>query len=1075
MDNQDYRKTDHVSGHESHGVHLCHKCGWPFPNPHPSAKNRRAHKRVCGTIEGYKLVDSGEINHGAASDDDHLSDEDQKTPVPKVLDGNREKNIAGIGAVSNRSEDEVFSDVVAEFQDSGFCPGSSNTRENPSNPADKVSGKDLSPNPSFNDCANTDIIQSPESSTERSQGTCTLSGRTLDCHDHASSSKGPVDLFIDGSNVLEQHIKLETSADASEDSKNITTSDGMAECSMFVGQETDAVANKEINVGTNLLDDVGSPINHAGETSEQASKSEKSFKIESATVLTDGVVQLEEDLQETDGKGNPGTKMEGNLMGAAISQGKDVNITYDTVLNAEKKEEVTPHIELADEIIRVEQGPQRVLASNVAAGDISPKAESTEHIGASLDTAYSKVDETQTIEFLNSNEYCNKKGYAVGGAHLLSVPGDIPIVDHAEMMPEDIKDHKKVHLYQSVPLASGEIDRNREGEIQDSLSESRKLGGVDVSASDVHVLGGSFKHEDWNSRPMVAEEVSGEDVLKVNVGSDKIGGSVTTENEICYPEKQKLNDTCDDLRQLAYCGTATRIFSDMNPSVASVDSEVNQIANMVSSNDDAEHEEAETGGCNIAYNDRKDDMEHSVESTIHSIESARNLSKSHVHPLSGLLEDDNAGDHGKAETENFDINQVESAEAQNSEEFSTKTNSISELASNHQENQVNLEDVNDDCLRKLQETDSTHVDEVSKIPEEFKEHEMNGTGEVQGDRAAEFSLAIESDNSGGPDSQKNSEGQTKIESPSEGQTKKELPSFPVDVEATIQSLPSVENNNTGESGEASYGVGFHSLHGEVGNSFIKHQLDTTAVDASVESSSQTDSLEGNWGSVSVLSTPSDIPTSIDTNALPSTDSQPPSEAEKGNVKKPEVASDRQHPDKSDLFEPPSFMTLVEPGGSGQTVAASEMQIRKNPEQLKASAMQAGWFPSLTHTSNESQGRKKNEEIIAKVTNWNVKQNTPLKNLLGAANFENKPTSPNPKNNPYTVIQRDENFLKDNGASAMKVSSVLGHEAPVGKAAKTEAAKEWDSPARYPSDIKRGKRKVKRRPYWAQFVCCSSVN
>ncbi|XP_061375808.1 uncharacterized protein LOC133317924 [Gastrolobium bilobum] len=40
-------------GQESHEVHVC-KCrkrGWPFSNPHPSAKHRRPHKKICGTIE----------------------------------------------------------------------------------------------------------------------------------------------------------------------------------------------------------------------------------------------------------------------------------------------------------------------------------------------------------------------------------------------------------------------------------------------------------------------------------------------------------------------------------------------------------------------------------------------------------------------------------------------------------------------------------------------------------------------------------------------------------------------------------------------------------------------------------------------------------------------------------------------------------------------------------------------------------------------------------------------------------------------------------------------------------------
>ncbi|KAJ0606186.1 putative transcription factor C2H2 family [Helianthus annuus] len=64
--------------HEGHGVHLCHRCGWPFPNPHPSAKHRRAHKKICGTIEGYTNIIGSEV----VSDDDHLSDDDkEKSPM----------------------------------------------------------------------------------------------------------------------------------------------------------------------------------------------------------------------------------------------------------------------------------------------------------------------------------------------------------------------------------------------------------------------------------------------------------------------------------------------------------------------------------------------------------------------------------------------------------------------------------------------------------------------------------------------------------------------------------------------------------------------------------------------------------------------------------------------------------------------------------------------------------------------------------------------------------------------------------------------------------------------------------
>lgn len=116
MDIQDQDQTKHTtsSGHE---VHICHRCGWPFPNSHPSSKHRRAHKRICGTIEGYtKLIHSDPL-----SDDD----EEENTPSPNI-----EKRIvkeSGSGAVgilerSNRSEEDLFSDAVTEFPDAGISP-----------------------------------------------------------------------------------------------------------------------------------------------------------------------------------------------------------------------------------------------------------------------------------------------------------------------------------------------------------------------------------------------------------------------------------------------------------------------------------------------------------------------------------------------------------------------------------------------------------------------------------------------------------------------------------------------------------------------------------------------------------------------------------------------------------------------------------------------------------------------------------------------------------------------------------------------------------------------------------------
>ncbi|PWA59974.1 hypothetical protein CTI12_AA386070 [Artemisia annua] len=109
-----------MSGHEGHGVHLCHRCGWPFPNPHPSAKQRRSHKKHCGTIEGYTLL----IGAEAVSDEDHHADTDkEKSPSPKI---EKKTSIGGsdggdgVRASISISEDEFFSDAVTEFPPQGM-------------------------------------------------------------------------------------------------------------------------------------------------------------------------------------------------------------------------------------------------------------------------------------------------------------------------------------------------------------------------------------------------------------------------------------------------------------------------------------------------------------------------------------------------------------------------------------------------------------------------------------------------------------------------------------------------------------------------------------------------------------------------------------------------------------------------------------------------------------------------------------------------------------------------------------------------------------------------------------------
>ncbi|KAA3480335.1 30S ribosomal S5 [Gossypium australe] len=418
-----------------------------------------------------------------------------------------------------------------------------------------------------------------------------------------------------------------------------------------------------------------------------------------------------------------------------------------------------------------------------------------------------------------------------------------------------------------------------------------------------------------------------------------------------------------------------------------------------------------------------------------SFESMNNSSPSHTNPASNLLEVDNSDDIGEKKTEKHDINVVESGDGI---QDLIKANSTSESISTGNQSPDVIEEVN--------ETKGPHLDMVSDREDE--ELELSMDYKIQGEDAGEDLMSFAVDNNG---------GENGFERTSIDQSKKELMHSLSYSKPTSQNSGAVDDNHIRESGLDAFGTSTVILQGEADNGPIKPQPDTTVGDVSIGSSSHSDGLEAHWGSISVLSTQSDAF----------------SEAEK--TKKSKAVS-KQHFDTSDEFEPPSFMTLVEPGGSNEKSTISEIQAVQTAENTRTMPLQAGWFPSVTHGANESLGRKKNEEIIKKVTNWNAKQHTPLKNLLSEPNSETKPMSPNSKQSATPVVGRNYDKVgEDNEDMGGKVSSTAGPETPVAEPTNIEVEKEWSSPARFPAEIKREKRRVKGRPLWFQFVCCSSIN
>ncbi|KAK5804839.1 uncharacterized protein LOC108453981 [Gossypium arboreum] len=911
MDIQDHGKN-HPSGHESHGgVHLCHKCGWPFPNPHPSAKQRRSHKRICGTIEGYKLIDSRDIiTHSTPSDEEPLSDESHKTPcaqVPKVMEScSLEKNIGGIGAMSNKSEDEVFSDAAMEFQDGGFGLGRLDSFNHPSK-----SDKDLTPVVSFKDCEDTcDVIP----------------------------------------------IKMEPLTDVLEESSKVGGGDKMAEYT--VRQETNAEKIEKMLDG----------ISDLGQLEEDFSD-----RLASKTSINENAEQ------ESDGKGHLGISLERNLTDVVASNRVHAYVT------SEKTDDITPETRLVDRVVKVKENDDK-LPLNTVINDLSAKEESGKDIDASTYNFQIPTDAAQ-----DSTNVCDKTEKENVSVYALK--------------HESFKDHNTVKLPQSRALASEEIIVDEEDEVKDLVSQEKcdtlSLKQLDkdneADASCIHVAEDSYKL--GGNKEELVEGKS--DVIQLDKGSDTLGCFVdddTTKNktdlEVCYPEEKQpvlVSHTDVETRKL----------------------------NNVCGSDDMDVPQSGRNGAHITEDENtgRIDDENYVKKTLTLNESTNGSSLSQTNPSSNLLD-------------------VE--------------NSASESFSLHHDSPVAAKEANDEYTRALPETEGPHLNRASNSLDDMKESEISRDIKLQGECVGKDLMTSAVNNIEGNEFEKTSQDQLKKDSI-------HSPSF---AEPTGRISGAVDDSHTGESGVDASGTSTLSLQGEADNGSIKPQLDAPVGDV-LKSSSHNDSLAGQWGSVSVSSMQSDNPAAINTENLSPTGSHPLLEPEKANINKPSAVLGEKHFHKSDEFEPPSFMTLVEPGGSNQNVAAaSEIQTTQNSQH-------AGWFPSITHAANESQGRKK-EEIIAKVNNWNTMQHTPLKSLLGEAINETKPKSPN----STKAAPRDEKITKDNGGMVTKVSSILGPESPEAEPSNVE---KWDSPARYQADIKREKRKMKGRPLWTQFVCCSSAN
>ncbi|KAL0382872.1 UNVERIFIED_CONTAM: hypothetical protein Scaly_0574500 [Sesamum calycinum] len=1053
--------------HEGHGMHLCHRCGWPFPNPHPSAKHRRAHRKVCGKIEGYKIIHSEEHDdHLAVSDDEHASDDDEHTPVHQPVKKNAEEfgSSSGAGEKSNRSEDDVFSDAVTEFSDSGISPRLEERFESvrgldKSMEQKSVEG-DLYRTESLKVDETAEQLEDPKRCDEMSYHgvASTANNQSANVSPLTDSSAEAVSVeFING--LQPDLMKSDTPTD-------VNNTNEYGDGGILKGQSGQ---NADIQVEEDNL--ASATLDSEGKISSPGIKAVE-IKEASHDKLVSGVVI--EDLP-------PKTETLQNL--DASSEIRDVADSAEVNCSANTVDEIA----LA-EVTRGNIGPvgentlpEKLLSTPSVKPDISTQAsDATVSLVSPVDREVSQDiilaggENAGTFD-ASKGEECDKDGNQNGNLE----PKATERSDAVSLVsPVD----KEVN--QNTILAGGENAGNFDASKEEQCDKGgNQNGDLEPKATE---------HSDVSLYSPAGKEVSRSTIL---AEGETAGNLDAGKGEECDKDGN-LNGNLEEKDKFS-----AETISAPRPADNSFTPEYDQTTKDLKK--DVDHcEEKSNSMLFEAGNEKSEGASAELPVMLDSTKNSNNLTDV-PSPCEADSDAINLEKLSKTELESRDNGFEKSLDAELNHDEKSQTTApledplppvVSELPNNiHVTSnvvRVGSVDIDGTGMELRDNIEVVASEKTSELPISEEAASLFTDSELLSEKsandnsciadAAEVSTEL-NHGGGGVELSENLEGPT----PS---LQEDLPSkkFSYETLADVEETHTTEDVNTSKSvgialsaEPASDGnvlaldkssvtpslteplpstldsqdlcetsataddkniinvervtsVNSKCFHDKGDDKLAKQEDAVSAVDLSGSSSSRCDSLEGNCGSISALSSQSNV-------AVAETNSQSLDTLE-NNSHKHNTATEEAHPDKSDVFEPPSFMTLVQSGGEG---------------------VQAGWFPSLTNVVNESEGRKKNEEVIAKVTNWSpVKQHGPLKSLL------NEVKSPNTKQVP-SANEKDETEPKDRGAVVTTVTSVTGPDT-------NKDMEEWNSPARYPIEVKKEKKK-KGKSYWVPFVCCSSVH
>ncbi|KEH20641.1 putative transcription factor C2H2 family [Medicago truncatula] len=946
MHHQDQTIT-HTPGNENHGVYVCHKCGWPFPNPHPSAKHRRAHKKICGTIEGYKEEPT---NFNG-------SDVDYKTPGLVELGSNN----GGIERKFSRSESEVYSDAVDDFPDTGLSQG---VKHNLQQEHTLNSAADVSPliASSSNDCQikNPKIMQSESFEVGNIGGTQgQLSGSTVD----------PLTSSI---------------ADSKNEESSIVHGDG------FSGLSSDSSLGIAEAV-PNLLPEKNI---YAGEN------------------VTDCSLVCDE--KELNLKGTDEVKSEKDRVEIMESTDNIVGETYEGTPKIVVNEAISLDHDMGNEAVnpKEKKGPGSL--------SLLPQYEFPQEVNSSIITNEAQVESAHAIHS-TSNE-----------VEVLPEKEDVNV----NIDPLPVHDDKFDAAYpQSVSLKHEE-HVTEENNFHFNTSQLSERNGV--LSSEMHVMDNDTKTENIH-----AEDCSEVSLVELTTEtyqiSHEIGVSTKTEmDENDFPEEHEP----DEIHENSQPESSLMVSANEFQREASFRSATDETFSIIS-NDTTEINDASVVGKVVGENVVNDS-----EVIVKDFQPRSDHLQSEVEQSSDLFRNnsDDAGENGKIEDLiNSNIKLYEE---------NKKPTGIAADLHEEQDEQLSVKAA-EDFSRKHTSHSSTNA-VLSVEPDSAVEDDS--IGEPVQDQSHDNLVKLGSSGiDTSADSHEAWDAQLLVKA-TEDLASKYASHSSINSGASAEHDSAVEDNSGGREVSRVTAVPL-PVDDQSNNNLTK--LTPPRTDVSVDSGSRRDSLEGNWGSGSVISMISDAPAVTDVETLPSTGSLASTEAGKSDLNVRQAApAERQLSGKSETFELPSFTTLVEPSHVASPKGTTSETT--NPQQSNSTSP-AGWFPTLNQVINESEAKKKNEEKITKITNRSrSKEHTPLKSLLGEATPRNKPKSPKIEEN--------------NGSGLTTVNSILGPESPSEtQVVKEKAANEWNSPARYPANIKREKKKLKSRPFWIQLVCCTTVD